>query len=291
MKLDVRDASFRYPTGVLALDGVSLMIGSGEAVALIGENGAGKTTLAKLLNGLLRPTAGSVLLDERDTRQHTPAQLSRFVGFVFQNPDDQLFARTVREEVAFGPRNQRLADAEVQARVDRALDEVELRAAADRHPYDLTSPERKLVALAAALAMQTPALILDEPTIGQDASGVARLGALVDRLHAEGRTLITITHDLDFCLEHFERVVVLAGGKILADGPGTDVLRRVDLLQQAQVEPPELVQLALGLGWDTMVRTPEGFADAWAEQRGAAERTRQDDHRAGRPAGRPQPED
>ena len=266
MRLEVRGVSFRYPTSVLALDHVSLTIGSGEAVALVGENGAGKTTLAKLLNGLLRPTEGSVLLDERDTRQHTPAQLSRFVGFVFQNPDDQLFARTVREEVAFGPRNQRLPDAEVQARVERALDEVDLRAAADRHPYDLTSPERKLVAVAAALAMQAPALILDEPTIGQDARGVDRLGALVDRLHAEGRTLITITHDLDFCLEHFERVVVLAGGRILADGPGTDVLCRVDLLRQAQVEPPQLVQLALGLGWDTMVRTPEAFAEALADR-------------------------
>jgi energy-coupling factor transport system ATP-binding protein len=274
MRLEVRDASFRYPTGVLALDRVSLAIGSGEAVALIGENGAGKTTLAKLLNGLLRPTMGSVLVDERDTREHTPAQLSRFVGFVFQNPDDQLFARTVREEVAFGPRNQRLPDAEVQARVESALDDVELRAAADRHPYDLTSPERKLVALAAALAMQTPALILDEPTIGQDARGVERLGGLVDRLHAEGRTLVTITHDLDFCLEHFERVVVLAGGRILADGLGTDVLRQVDLLHQAQVEPPELVQLALGLGWDTMVRTPEGFAEALAVERGGKDTPR-----------------
>jgi energy-coupling factor transport system ATP-binding protein len=258
----------------VANDHVDFTVEDGEVHALIGENGAGKTTLAKLLNGLLRPTAGSVLLDERDTRQHTPAQLSRFVGFVFQNPDDQLFARTVREEIAFGPRNQRLPDAEVQTRVERALDDVELRAAADRHPYDLTSPERKLVALAAALAMQTPALILDEPTIGQDASGVERLGALVDRLQAEGRTLITITHDLDFCLEHFERVVVLAGGKILADGLGTDVLRQVDLLRQAQVEPPELVQLALGLGWDTMVRTPEAFADVLAEQRGGKDTPR-----------------
>jgi energy-coupling factor transport system ATP-binding protein len=260
VKLEVRDVSFRYPTGVLALDGVSLMIGSGEAVALVGENGAGKTTLAKLLNGLLRPTAGRVLVDERDTRQHTPAQLSRYVGFVFQNPDDQLFAQTVRDEVAFGPRNLRLSASEVQARVERALDDVELRTAADRHPYDLAAPERKLVALAAALAMQTPALVLDEPTIGQDAGGVERLGELVDRLHAEGRTLITITHDLDFCLERFERVVVLAGGRILADGPATDVLRQVDLLRQAQVEAPELVQLALGLGWDTMPRTPDEFA-------------------------------
>jgi len=267
MKLEVCQASFRYPTGVLALDAVSLTVESGEGLALIGENGAGKTTLAKLLNGLLRPTGGSVLVGGRDTQQHTPAQLSRFVGFVFQNPDDQLFARTVREEVAFGPRNQRLPAAQIQGRVDRALDDVGLGGAADRHPYDLTAPERKRVALAAALAMQAPALILDEPTIGQDAGGVEQLGALIDRLHAEGRTLIAITHDLDFCLEHFARVVVLAGGRILADGPSTEVLRRVDVLRQAQVEPPELVQLALGLGWDTMVRTPEAFAESLAERR------------------------
>jgi energy-coupling factor transport system ATP-binding protein len=267
MRLEVLEACFRYPTGVLALDTISLSVGSGEAVALIGENGAGKTTLAKLLNGLLRPTGGSVRVGDLDTRQHTPARLSRFVAFVFQNPDDQLFARTVRDEVGFGPRNQKIGKAEAQARVEQALQDVGLAAAAEQHPYDLTAPERKRVALAAALAMQAPVLILDEPTIGQDADGVARLGALVDRLHAEGRTLIAITHDLDFCLEHFERVVVLAGGRILADGAATDVLRRADLLRQAQVEPPELVQLALRLGWDTMVRTPEAFAEALAERR------------------------
>jgi energy-coupling factor transport system ATP-binding protein len=271
MRLEVCGASFRYPTGVLALDAIRLTIESGEAVALIGENGAGKTTLAKLLNGLLRPTSGSVLVDGRDTREHTAAQLSRVVGFVFQNPDDQLFARTVFEEVAFGPRNQRLPDSEVRSRVSRSLEEVGLAAAAERHPYDLTAPERKRVALAAALAMRAPVLILDEPTIGQDAGGVQRLGELVDRLHAEGRTLITITHDLDFCLEHFDRVVVLAGGRILAEGPAAEVLRQADLLLRAQVEPPELVRLALGLGWDTMVRTPEAFAEALAEQRGGKE--------------------
>lgn len=267
MTLQLRDVRFVYPTGVVALDGVNLTIASGEAVALVGENGAGKTTLAKLLNGLLRPTTGSVLLDEQDTRRHTPAQLSRNVGFVFQNPDDQLFARTVRDEVAFGPRNLRLGEAEVRARVERALADVGLRGAIDRHPYDLTSPERKLVALAAALAMHTAVLILDEPTIGQDAGGVDRLGALVDRLHAEGRTLITITHNLDFCLEHFERVLVMAGGRILADGPAPEVLKDVERLRQAQVEPPELVQLALGLGWESMPRTPDEFAVWYGEHR------------------------
>lgn len=268
MRLELRQVSFRYPTGVLALDGVDLAITSGEAVAIVGENGAGKTTLVKMLNGLLRPTAGSVWLDGADTRRQTVAKLARQVGFVFQNPDDQLFARSVRDEVAFGPRNQRLPQAEVLARVEQSLADVGLSATIDRHPYDLPVPERKLVALAAALAMRTPVLVLDEPTIGQDARGVERLGALVDRLQAEGRTLVSITHDLDFCLEHFGRVLVMAGGKILADGPTTEVLRRADLLHQAQVEPPELVQLALGLGWDTMVRTPEAFAEALAERRG-----------------------
>jgi len=115
--------------------------------------------------------------------------------------------------------------------------------------------------------MHTPALILDEPTIGQDSGGVEQLGALVDRLRAEGRTLIAITHDLDFCLEHFERVVVMAGGRILADGPAPEVLKDVERLHRAQVEPPELVQLALGLGWQAMPRTPDEFAVLWADRR------------------------
>jgi len=267
VRLELRDVRFQYPTGVVALDGVNLTVGSGEALALVGENGAGKTTLVKLFNGLLRPTVGTVLVDGEDSRRQTVAQLARHVGFVFQNPDDQLFARSVRDEVSFGPRNLRLDEAEVRRRVEQALDDVGLSQAIGRHPYDLAVPERKLVALAAALAMHTPALVLDEPTIGQDAQGVERLGALVDRLHAEGRTLVSITHDLDFCLMHFDRVAVMAGGHILADGPAPDVLRRVDLLRQAQVEPPELVQLALGLGWDTMVRTPEAFAAQLAEVR------------------------
>ena len=267
MNLELRHVSFRYPDGVLALDGVDLTVGAGEALAIVGENGAGKTTLVKLLNGLLRPTEGSVWLAGADARRQTVAQLARQVGFVFQNPDDQLFARSVRDEVAFGPRNLRLPEAEVRARLEQALADVGLSPDIDRHPYDLSAPERKRVALAAALAMHTPVLVLDELTIGQDAQGIEQLGLLVDRLQAEGRTLISITHDLDFCLAHFERVAVMAGGKILADGPATDVLQQVELLHQAQVEPPELIQLARGLGWDTMVRTPEAFAEAWKARR------------------------
>jgi energy-coupling factor transport system ATP-binding protein len=267
MTIIVRDAVFEYTSGARALDGVSLSIAPGESVGLVGENGAGKTTLAKLLNGLLRPIAGSVEVEGNDTRTRTPAQLARLVGFVFQNPDDQLFAQTVKAEVAFGPRNLKLPEAEIDARVKQALADVGLAHQADGHPYDLAVPRRKLVAIAAALAMHTPVLILDEPTIGQDAVGTERLGALVDRLHNEGRTLITITHDLDFCLAHFDRVVVMAGGKILADGPATEVLNQADLLAQAQVEPPQLVQFALALGWREVPRTPAEFADLYAERK------------------------
>ncbi len=220
MTIVVRDAAYEYTSGVRALDGVNLSIAPGESVALVGENGAGKTTLAKLLNGLLRPLAGSVEVNGHDTRTRTTAQLSRHVAFVFQNPDDQLFARTVQAEVAFGPRNMKLAEAEVEARVTQAMADAGIAEEAEHHPYDLAVPQRKLVAIAAALAMRTPAIVLDEPTIGQDARGIERLGALVERLHAEGRTLIAITHDLDFCLAHFERVVVMAGGKDPGRRPG-----------------------------------------------------------------------
>ncbi len=155
MKISVEDVYFSYPSGVEALRGVSLTVEAGEAVAILGENGAGKSTLAKHLNGLLRPSAGRVLIGDWDTRDHTTAQMAHRVGYVFQNPDDQLFERLVRKEVAFGPRNLGYSDAEVEQFVAQALTQVGLEAEADTHPYDLPLAQRKLLALAAVLAMQS----------------------------------------------------------------------------------------------------------------------------------------
>lgn len=248
MNLRFEGVSFAYPGGVEALRRIDLTLGSGEAVAVVGENGAGKTTLVKHLNGLLRPTAGTVWVGEWDAARHSVARLAHRVGFVFQNPDEQLFARRVRDEVAFGPRNLGLAPMAVERVVAEALARLGLEAEAESHPYDLAPARRRWVALAATLAMQTPVLVLDEPTTGFDARGVERLGRLVEALKDEGRTLIAVTHDLEFCADHFERVVVMAGGSVIDDGPAEAVLARTEVLARAAVEPPQLVRLGQALG-------------------------------------------
>jgi energy-coupling factor transport system ATP-binding protein len=264
MKIVFEHVSFAYPGGVQALEDIDLTIEPGESVALVGENGAGKSTLAKHINGLLKPRAGRVMIGDWDTQAHTPAQLARRVGFVFQNPNEQLFERTVRAEVAFGPKNLGFAAAEVQALVEQALDQMGIAAQAERHPYDLDASQRKLVAIAAALAMQTAVLILDEPTGGQDAAGMGRVAALVEKLKASGRTVLTISHDLDFCAAYFERMVVMAGGCILADGPTAEILAQAELLNQAGVEQPQLVRLAKALEMGAIPRDVEDFLAQYA---------------------------
>jgi len=261
MKLSIDSLSFRYPTGVLALQGVSFSVSPGESLAIVGENGAGKTTLAKHLNGLLKPTSGRVTVGDWDTSEHSAAQLARRVGYAFQNPDDQLFARTVREEVAFGPKNLGFSPERMDENVRFSLEKVGLLAHIDRHPYDLPISQRKMVIIAAILAMDTPVVILDEPTTGQDQRGVSRLSHIVHQLKDEGRTAITISHDLDFCAENFDRVIVMSQGKILADGPVGEVLQDVDTLREASVEAPQIVRLALGLGWGTIPLNVEDFID------------------------------
>jgi len=255
----VESLSYTYPSGVEALRQVSLHIAAGESVALIGQNGAGKTTLVKHLNGLLKPTAGSVRIADWDTRHRSVAQLARQVGYVFQNPDDQLFKPTVLAEVMFGPQNLGWEAGRVSDQARAALLMVGLSQAASRHPYDLSPSERKRVAMAAILAMDTPVIILDEPTTGQDFSGVRLVGQIVDALIAQGKTVITITHDIDFCAEHFERVVVMAGGRLLIEGSSRVVLSQAEILAQTYVEPPQLIRLASRLEMEWMPLTVDEF--------------------------------
>ena len=247
MKLRWENVSFTYPTGVRALDDVDLTIESGELVAIVGENGAGKTTLVKLLNRLLRPDQGKVWVGDWNAAEHSTAELAARVGFLFQNPDEQLFERTVRREVAFGPRNLRMAEKKIRGQANAALKAVGLDAQAERHPYDLSVSDRKMLTLAACLAMNNPVLVLDEPSIGQDAAGRARIGRILKDLHIMGRTLLLISHDLDFCAEYAHRVVVMADGHILADGPAAQVLTQNEVLERSAIIPPQLVRLAQGL--------------------------------------------
>ncbi len=256
MELVVDNVTFAYAPDVVALRDVSLAIQQGETVAIIGENGAGKSTLAKHLNGLLRPSAGRVLVGEWDTRQHSPAEIAARVGFAFQNPDDQLFKRSVESEVSFGPENLGFSDEEVASAVSEALEITGLSDEAEKHPHDLHSSQRRMVALAATLAMRTPVVVIDEPTIGQDAGGVRRLSDIIEQLKANGRTVVAISHHIDFCAENFERIVVMSGGRVLTDGPPQAVFSQEDLLAEAHVEPPQITRLASDLG------LPQGIIEA-----------------------------
>ena len=242
-----------YPQGgVRALDEVSLTIGPGEVVALVGQNGSGKTTLVRHLNGLLRPTSGRVLVDGQDAARRTVAQLARDVGLVFQDPDRQIFSGSVRSEVEFGPRNVGLRGEELRRGVDGAMAAVGLTAAARTNPYDLGASRRKLLALASVLAMQTPVLMLDEPTTGQDVAGVQRVRHALREARDARRTVIAISHDMEFVATEFERVVVLGGGHVLADGTPAEVFAPSgwELLRSTYLEPPLAAQVGdrLGLG-------------------------------------------
>ena len=238
--------------GVRAVDGVDLRIGAGERVAIIGQNGSGKSTLVRHLNGLLRPSAGRVLEDGVDVASRTVAQLAHSVGLVFQDPDRQIFAGSVRAEVEYGPRNLGVRGADLRAAVDQALAAVGLEDEARTNPYDLGASRRKLLALASVLAMRTPVIVLDEPTTGQDELGVHRVASVIEEAHADGRTVITISHDMRFVAEGFERVVVMRAGRVLLDGPPEQVFRRDawDQLATTYLEAPLAAVIGdrLGLG-------------------------------------------
>ena len=196
-----------------ALGGVDLAIAPGETVAIVGQNGSGKTTLARHLVGILQPTEGLVRVAGSDVAGRSISAMARTVGFVFQDPDTQLFSRSVEREVAFGPRNLGLAPATVARLVEAALSATGL---ADRravNPYDLGASDRRLVALGSVLAMDPAVLVLDEPTTGQDAAGTARVGAIVDGFATAGRTVVAITHDMELAARHFRRIVVLREGR------------------------------------------------------------------------------
>ncbi len=250
--LKFEGVGFVYPDGTRALMGVDLEVRAGEAVAIVGGNGSGKSTLIRHLNGLLRPTEGRVLHDGRDIATMRVAALATSVGIVFQNPDHQIFASSVQDEVAFGPRILGRSPSQVDAAVAVALEAVGLTEAAATNPYDLGYARRKLLALASILAMDTPVVILDEPTAGQDSPGIGRVQRIVADVIASGRTVIAVSHDMRFVAETFGRVVVISSGRMLLDGRPADVFAEPAwrTLASTSLEPPyaAVCGAQLGLG-------------------------------------------
>jgi energy-coupling factor transport system ATP-binding protein len=246
--LEVDALTHRYPDGTEALAGVSCGIRRGEFVAILGQNGSGKTTLVKHLNGILTPTAGDIRLAGSSLRGQPSTVLSRRVGLVFQNPDHQIFAERVWDEVAFGPRLQGLSEAEVRRRVEEALDAVGLIGMGDADPFVLTKGGRQRVAVASTLATKPEVIILDEPTTGLDHRELQGMMALIEQLNAAGHTIIIITHAMDIAAAYAHRVILMDGGRILRDGPTRDVFADEHSIGQAALTPPPVVQVGNRLG-------------------------------------------
>lgn len=246
--LQLVDVSYHYTSkGVDTIHSITLQIRSDEFVAILGPNGAGKTTLARLMIGILRPTQGTVLLDGQDLSGCTVAQISHWIGFLFQNPNHQLFEDNAWDEVMSGMKNMPLSEVEKRQRAEEALASCGLSALKEQPPENLSIGEKKRLAVASVLAMSTDFLILDEPTTGQTWSHLQPLMNLIERLNQQNKGILMITHDVDLAARYASRVVVLAAGRILFDGAKEELFRNSSLLQEAHLEPPTLLTLSLKL--------------------------------------------
>lgn len=241
--IETRNLSFKYPDGPRALKDISLKIERGGFLALLGQNGSGKTTLAKHFNGLLSATEGEVIVDGQPAHGRSVGELAKHVGYVFQNPDHQIFSPTTREEIAFGPENLGLDEAEVERRTEQALEYFGLQEYAHHQPAMLSFGIRRKVTIAAVYAMQTPILILDEPTTGLDWRSVEELMQRVIDLHRRGRTILLITHDMNLVAEYAPRCVLLRGGELVADGPTRELFGQAELLRSSDIQAPQITEL------------------------------------------------
>lgn len=258
---EIRNLEFSYRPGTPVLHGINLRLDA-RPTAIIGQNGAGKTTLVKLLKGLLRPTGPSIWFRGEDISHKTVAALAAQVGYVFQNPDDQIFRYNVLDEVMFGPLNIGMSEEQAREKSRAALALTGLSDQENSNPYDLELNERKMVAIASVLAMDPDVLILDEPTIAQDMMGRRRIADIVRTLSAQGKLVLAILHDMDFVAECFDRVVIMAQGQVVADGSPRQVFADSAALQAARLDPPHVTQLCTRLGYDGVFLTVEEFLDA-----------------------------
>ncbi|HET7271907.1 MAG TPA: energy-coupling factor transporter ATPase [Rubrobacter sp.] len=261
--IEVEGLSHRYPNGFAALEDVDLTVREGEFLAVLGQNGSGKTTLVKHFNGLLKPTEGTVKVEGEETTKQGMLRLGQRVGYVFQNPDHQIFSETVFDEVSFGPRIREMDDDEVRERVDEALSAVGLEGRGDEDPFGLTKGERQRVAVASVLAVRPDVLILDEPTTGLDYAEQRSMMDLVRRLNEAGSTIIVVTHTMWVVAEYAHRAAVVRDGKIVLSGTVREVFSQEDELWDASLRPPHIVSLGNSLGYpvlsvEELVRVTEG---------------------------------
>ncbi len=241
--IEVQDLAFSYPDGTEALRDVSVKIADGDYVGFIGRNGSGKTTLVKMLNGLLRATSGRVRVNGEDVSGKSVGQLARLVGYNFQNPDDQIFARTVKEELEFAPLNLGVAPEEMAKSVEQVAHDLELTAYLDLNPFSLSQGLRRRVAFGSTLTLDPKVLVVDEPTTGQDYSRAKVVMELCKKTNREGKTIIIISHNMDLIAEYCRYVYVMKDGGILMEGTPKDVFSQPDLLMQTSIVPPQITRI------------------------------------------------
>jgi energy-coupling factor transport system ATP-binding protein len=258
--ISVHELKYVYDGSVRALAGINLDVRRGDYLAIVGGNGSGKTTLAKNMNGLLRPTSGSVAVNGVSTSEQTVAELAKVIGYAFQNPDHQLFCSSVAEEVRFGPLNLGYPEAEVAKKTELSIEAMGLSSVKDRPPFSLTLGERRRVSIASVMAMDPQVFILDEPTTGLDARETDDLMDSIDRLNIDGHTVVLITHDMKLVAKHAKRVVVMSEGRIVLDSDPGGVFADLELLLRSKLVPPPVAQLAhrlSSLGVPREVLSPE----------------------------------
>ncbi len=268
--IEVKDVDFVYPDGTQALSEINLEIRTGEMIALIGQNGSGKTTLSKCLNGLYKPTRGEIIVDGLNSKKGSITQMVKRVGYVFQNPDHQLFNNNCWDEIAYGPRNIQLPPEEVKERVEEAISVVGLeKQYHQEHPFFLSKGLRQRVAIASILALRPQVIIVDEPTTGQDAKQSLEIMDFLQNLNEEhGHTVIIITHDMPIVGQYARRVIAMGQGRIMADGPTAEVFTQSDVLVKTFLAPPQITQLAQGdpaLGFDPGILSVEEMVAQFEE--------------------------
>ncbi|WP_203227774.1 energy-coupling factor ABC transporter ATP-binding protein [Calorimonas adulescens] len=264
-EIEVRNLHFSYTKGQEVLAGITLDLNL-RPTAIIGQNGAGKTTFVKLLKGLLKPTEGDIFVKGYNTKEKSVAFLARYIGLVFQNPNDQIFKSKLIDEVMFGPLNIGQDEKTAKRNSLEALDLVGLRNRINENPYDLSLSDRKLVSIASILAMDTDIIVFDEPTIAQDYRGKEKIKDIIRYLKDKGKLVITIIHDMDFVAETFERVIVFNRGKVLLDGDTRFVYSYRDKLRTASLEQPYVMQLAQKLDIEKPLLTVDEFT-RWLNDR------------------------
>ena len=262
MKLSwARDVYYKYPDGTLALKGVNFKVKRGEMVALLGPNGAGKSTLFLHFNGILKPHKGEILIKGKPINYDSKSLLEvrKTVGIVFQNPDDQLFAPTVMEDVAFGPLNLGYSEEEVKKIVKEVLKAVGMEGYENKPPHYLSGGEKKRVAIAGVLAMKPEIMVLDEPTAGLDPLGASKIMELLYKLNREGMTVIISTHDVDLVPVYANRVYVMNKGEIITEGTPREVFSKVDLIRKANLRLPRVAHLVEILNKEDNIPVEMGY--------------------------------